>query len=111
MEFANILIVFISLYLIYEISYQIFYFYNYHIEIIGPMFAVIIAYFTSTAFHFISERKQNTVIKSMFSHYVSGALVNELISNPDMLSLGGNKKNLTILFCDIAGFTTFSEKG
>lgn len=83
--------------------------YDFHVRIIGPSLALVLGYFSATAYHFVTERKQNTVIRGMFSHYVSGALVNELISNPDKLRLGGDKKELTILFCDMAGFTTFSE--
>lgn len=49
------------------------------------------------------------MVKAMFSQYVSTSLVNELIANPDKLRLGGEEKSLTILFSDIAGFTSFSE--
>jgi len=46
----------------------------------------------------------------MFSHYVTGDLVTELLNNPEKLKLGGEKRNIAILFSDIAGFTSFSEK-
>ncbi|MBU2494477.1 MAG: CHASE2 domain-containing protein [Bacteroidetes bacterium] len=109
LEISNVILLIASIYFIYELSYYLFENYNVHVRVIGPSLALVLGYFSSTAFHFITERKQNTVIKGMFSHYVSGALVNELINNPDKLRLGGDKKELTILFCDMAGFTTFSE--
>jgi adenylate cyclase len=46
----------------------------------------------------------------MFSSYVTQTIVNELISNPDMARLGGEKREITVLFSDIRGFTTFSEQ-
>ena len=50
------------------------------------------------------------MIKGMFSQYVSKEVVNQLLVDPDKLRLGGERKNLSILFSDIAGFTTFAEK-
>ncbi|OGU33490.1 MAG: hypothetical protein A2068_10780, partial [Ignavibacteria bacterium GWB2_35_6b] len=109
LEILNVFLLLASVYVIYEFSFYLFKNYHFYIGIIGPSLAMVLGYFSSTAYHFVTERKQNTVIRGMFSHYVSGALVNELISNPDKLRLGGDKKELTILFCDMAGFTTFSE--
>ncbi|MBU0561018.1 MAG: adenylate/guanylate cyclase domain-containing protein [Bacteroidetes bacterium] len=103
--------VFVSLiYGVYELGIYLFIQHNFLLSIISPVFAIGFGYFSSFAYNFIRERKQNTVIKGMFSQYVSGALVDELIADPDKLQLGGESKRLTILFSDIAGFSTFSEK-
>ena len=109
LEILNAILLIISIYFIYELSFYFFKNHNFHIRIIGPSLALVLGYFSGTAYHFITERKQNVIIKSMFSHYVSSDLVAELINNPDKLRLGGDKRDLTILFCDMAGFTTFSE--
>ena len=45
----------------------------------------------------------------MFGHYLAPEMVERLQSNPDLLKLGGEVKELTILFCDVRGFTTISE--
>jgi len=45
----------------------------------------------------------------MFSSYVTERVVNELIRNPGMAKLGGERKDVTILFADVRGFTSFSE--
>lgn len=108
-EFANLLITVVSVIIIYKLSFYMFIEHNFVLAIVSPVMAVVLGYFSSTAYHFIKERRQNVVIRGMFSQYVSSALVNELIANPDKLRLGGEKKNLSILFSDIAGFTTFSE--
>jgi len=46
----------------------------------------------------------------MFQRYVSSQVVDELIKNPDMLKLGGQRKYLSVFFSDIRGFTSMSEK-
>ncbi len=53
--------------------------------------------------------KDQAFIKSAFSKYVSTSVVDQLLENPDMLKLGGEERILTILFSDIANFTTISE--
>ena len=53
--------------------------------------------------------KDQAFIKSAFSKYVSTNVVEQLLDNPGMLKLGGEERVLTILFSDIANFTTISE--
>ncbi len=53
--------------------------------------------------------KERDFIKSTFERYVSQAVAEEIIKNPDMVSLGGQKKTLTIFFTDIENFTNLSE--
>jgi adenylate cyclase len=55
------------------------------------------------------EESKKEFIKNAFSKYISPAYVDEIIKNPDKLKLGGQKKELTVLFSDIRGFTNFSE--
>lgn len=110
LEIVNILFVVITIFAIYELGFYLFINNQYVISLVSPLLAVILAYFSSTAYNFISERSQSKMIKGMFSHYVSGSLVNELLQDPDKLKLGGEKRNLTILFSDIAGFTSISER-
>ncbi len=109
-EVINFFLVVVLIYLIYFLGFYLFANYNYVISIVSPVIAVVLAYFSSTAFHLLKERSQNKMIRGMFSTYVSKDLVNELLQNPDKLKLGGEKRNLSIMFSDIAGFTTISEK-
>lgn len=83
---------------------------NFVVAAISPMVAVLGGYVASTAYNFVTERKARLMIKSMFSTYVNPTVVDELIANPDKLKLGGERKQLTVLFSDIEGFTTISEK-
>ena len=50
------------------------------------------------------------MLKKAFSQYLSPDMVNTLIAEPDRLQLGGEKKLMTIMFCDVRGFTSISEK-
>ncbi|MGH7889535.1 MAG: adenylate/guanylate cyclase domain-containing protein, partial [Thermodesulfobacteriota bacterium] len=53
--------------------------------------------------------KERDFIKSTFERYVSKAVASEIIKNPEMVRLGGLKKELTVMFSDIGGFTSLSE--
>ena len=57
-----------------------------------------------------SDLQEKELIRSTFNKYVDPAIVSELLSQPDKLRLGGERKPQTVLFSDIAGFTNFSEK-
>lgn len=109
-EMILILIVVGVLYLYFYLAVKIFISQKILLAIVSPSLAIITGYISSTVYYFLKERQQSILIKGMFSQYVSGALVNELIQNPDKLKLGGEKKELSILFSDIAGFSTISEK-
>ncbi|MHC1737430.1 MAG: CHASE2 domain-containing protein [Ignavibacteriaceae bacterium] len=109
LEIVNVLMVVL---LFMAIRFGTFYFFENHkilFTTLGSYSAVLLGYFASTAYHFVVERKQKTQIKGMFSQYLNSDVVNELISDPDKLKLGGEQRELTILFSDIAGFSSFSE--
>ena len=55
------------------------------------------------------KRQQVNEIRSAFGRYVSPAVVARLAENPERLQLGGEKRDLTVMFCDIRSFTTLSE--
>ncbi len=58
---------------------------------------------------FVSEFLQKQQIKKQFGTYLSPALVEKLQKNPELLRLGGESKELSIMFTDVRGFTTISE--
>ncbi len=55
------------------------------------------------------KRQQVNEIRSAFGRYVSPAVVARLAEHPDQLQLGGQQRDLTLMFCDIRSFTTLSE--
>lgn len=56
------------------------------------------------------EGRQKAFIKQAFRHYLSGDVIEKILHDPKHLQLGGEKRELTILFTDLAGFSTFSER-
>jgi len=78
----------------------------------APMLPVAgaVSGFGAVAVHsFLQERARKREIQGWFGSYVSPAVVRQLVQNPDSLKLGGEKRELTIFFADLANFTTLSE--
>jgi len=73
---------------------------------IGAIAAVFIVMATA---NYIREEQQKRQIRSAFGQYLSPALVDRLADNPSQLVLGGETRDLTLLFTDVRGFTTISE--
>ena len=59
---------------------------------------------------FVKEFQLKQQIKKQFEHYLAPAMVKKLQKNPELLKLGGDTRELTILFSDIRGFTPISEQ-
>lgn len=71
--------------------------------------AAVILYGHALFARFVIEFKQKQQIKKQFGTYLSPALVSKLQKNPEMLQLGGDERELSIMFTDVRGFTTISE--
>ncbi len=80
------------------------------IDPVTPGVTVLLIYMSESLRRFIMSEREKKHIRSAFSHYMSPALVERLAANPDALKLGGEMRTMTILFCDIRGFTTISEQ-
>lgn len=74
----------------------------------GIMSLIIVA--TVTLYRFAVEEKEKRWIRSTFGQYLSPKVVSVLVENPQALRLGGEKRVMSVLFLDIAKFTTLSEK-
>lgn len=79
------------------------------VPLIVPIFAGMTATVFAGAFLYQREGRARRFIKSAFSLYLSPVVIQQMVNNPSKLALGGEKRELTILFSDIAGFTSFSE--
>lgn len=66
-------------------------------------------YFGVTLYKYFTEEKEKKKVRGAFQHYLNPAVINQLLENPDKLKLGGEKKELTVFFSDVRGFTTISE--
>jgi adenylate cyclase len=75
-----------------------------------PLLTMVIVYTAVTLYRYIVEEREKREIRGAFSFYVTPSVVNEVLKNPDKLKLGGDKKELSVLFSDIRGFTTLAEE-
>tara|TARA_Y100001968_G_scaffold26976_1_gene21029 strand:+ start:873 stop:2870 length:1998 start_codon:yes stop_codon:yes gene_type:complete len=72
-----------------------------------PTFAI--SYVAAGGHAYLTEGRQKRQIKGAFGQYLSPAMVDTLIADPEKLKLGGERRKMTIMFCDVRGFTTISE--
>ena len=75
---------------------------------LGTMFGLT-AFVSSTAVSLLRTESERGEIRKAFSTYLSPDLVAEISKNPEKLKLGGERREVTVLFADIRGFTTMSE--
>ncbi len=80
------------------------------INIVYPSNNLLLIFLGVTAYNYAVEERYSKKIRSMFSSYVTERVVNELIKNPGMAKLGGERREVTVLFSDVRGFTSFAEK-
>jgi adenylate cyclase len=76
---------------------------------LAPIAALLLTVIARTGQGFLQERAQRRFITTAFGQYLSPTLVARLAADPQGLKLGGEARELTVLFCDIRGFTTISE--
>ncbi len=95
---------------IYFIGYYIFFKKGLWIDMSYSSISILSIFFVTTTYRYATEERYAKRIRSMFSSYVTEKIVNELIKNPNLAKLGGERREVTVLFSDIRGFTTFSEK-
>jgi adenylate cyclase len=79
------------------------------IDFTYPLLSTTAVYLTLIFSSFVREQAQRRQIRSAFSQYLSPALVEQLAHSPEKLVLGGEEREMTIMFSDVRGFTSISE--
>lgn len=74
-----------------------------------PILAAMLGYVQSVAYTAIVEGREKRFIKGAFGKYLSPDVVAEISEDPSALTLGGEKRPLSLLFSDLSGFTSISE--
>lgn len=77
--------------------------------VIYPILAISITYIGLETYRNVVVENKSKYLKKAFSTYVSSQVVSEIIKDPDSLKLGGEKKEISVLFSDIRSFTTLAE--
>ena len=80
------------------------------VDFIAPGVALLSSFLAQTVHRVFAEARKAKQTKELWSRFVSKEVVEDLVKNPDKAQLGGEKREMTILFLDIAHFTNISEK-
>ncbi|MDO9116417.1 MAG: CHASE2 domain-containing protein [Nitrospira sp.] len=75
-----------------------------------PEGALAASFATAATVEYLTEGRQRRQLRTVFDKYMAAEVVDEIMRNPEAIRLGGEKKELSVLFSDIAGFTSISEQ-
>ncbi len=82
---------------------------GYWLQLIAGVISVALALIGANVANYATEGRQRRYIKNAFQQYLSPAVIEELIAHPERLQLGGERRELSIFFSDLQGFTGISE--
>nr|AXS01202.1 Adenylate guanylate cyclase [uncultured bacterium] len=95
--------------IITAISFGVYHWNGIWFPIITFIAGILAAFISVTLYNYATEGSQKRFIKSAFSQYLSPKVIEQIIHDPSQLKLGGEKREMTAIFTDIRGFSTFSE--
>jgi len=93
----------------YYTSHYLFVNHSYLIDWSYPVITIFVAWAIASFLRFMEEYRLKQQIKKQFGTYLSPDMVEKLQKDPDLLKLGGETRDLSIMFTDVRGFTTISE--
>jgi adenylate cyclase len=79
------------------------------LDVVGPGLAIAFAWGGSTGYAYVTEGRERRFLRDAFSRYLAPDVVAALVAQPGRLALGGETRELTVMFADVAGFTTLAE--
>lgn len=83
---------------------------GYWVEAVAPILTLVVGYLALTIYGYVMKEKEKDFVQGAFGHYLSPAVVDQIMNNPDMINqLGGEEHVMTAFFSDIASFSTISE--
>jgi adenylate cyclase len=107
---AIILISLLMLVLVTALNLWVWTEYGWVLAIVAPLLLVILIGTADLAYGFLTEARGRRQLKAVFGQYVPPEIVDEMNQDPDgNFALEGESRELSVLFCDIRGFTTISE--
>jgi adenylate cyclase len=80
------------------------------LNVVYPLLGLTLTFTSLTVYHFVTEQRERLKVSRAFKQYVSSDVIDEMLKDPARLTLGGEEKVLTVLFNDLAGFTSYSEQ-
>ncbi len=80
-----------------------------YVPLVTPSFAVFFTFLIVSLIKFVRTESEKSFLRNAFSRYLSADVISQLIEDPERLTLGGEKKELSAIFTDVKGFSTISE--
>jgi adenylate cyclase len=80
------------------------------IPVVNPILTLLVTFSGVYLYRYVTEERGKKFIKETFSHFVTKSVVEELLANPEKIKLGGERKECTVFFSDVVGFTTIAEQ-
>jgi adenylate cyclase len=80
------------------------------VDMAGPLATLALVYVAIVIYRFFTEEREKRMVKTFFSQQVSGELLDVLMENPEILKKSGERREMTVFFSDVAGFTSISER-
>ncbi|WP_252723529.1 adenylate/guanylate cyclase domain-containing protein [Treponema pedis] len=109
-SFGKILFGILFLFFILGAGISLFIFGLIYLQLFTPIISFVTCFLIILVLDFVFTEKEKSFLRKAFGVYLSDDVVNEIVSDPEKLALGGEKKRITALFTDIKSFSTLSEK-
>ncbi len=77
--------------------------------LIAPLAGVVVTFAAGSVLNYALEGRQKRFVKKVFQHYLSHQVIEQILKNPDQLRLGGQRRQMSVFFSDVAGFTSVAE--
>jgi adenylate cyclase len=92
------------------LDYALFRRWGLWLPVLAAMASAVTMYVACNGIAFVSERNRRAEIRRAFSFYVSEEVVEHVMAHPERLALGGERREVTMMFTDLAGFTPLTER-
>ena len=91
-------------------AYVVLAYHALRVPVVAPLLAATGVFASTSAYRFALGQSERRLIKRAFQHYVSPAIVQQMLDDPSRLRLGGEATDVSIIFTDLEGFTSIAEK-
>ncbi len=91
------------------VAFAALFFGNWQVPVAGPEFGLLVLASVIPTKRFFGEEREKLRVKRAMSSYLSEKVMNKVLEHPDNIKLGGVKQVITVMFCDIRGFTAYCD--
>ncbi|MCK4753609.1 MAG: CHASE2 domain-containing protein, partial [Calditrichia bacterium] len=108
--FGGVFVMILLLVLYFVSTFVLFGQWNTIIQVSTPILVILLTFGGHTIYRYVLSQHEKKMITGAFAHYVPAKVVDQILADPEKLSLGGDEREVTIMFTDVAGFTSISER-